>query len=83
MPECRALQWTLSSLRAAAGDNEVFVRRDTNCDDYKLGRVYHIEKVVEEFMVLDVECSFGPGSERNQRKETVVCNSLMAETANG
>ncbi len=42
MPECAARQWTLASLRERAGENQVFVRRNTNQASYRTGRAYNV-----------------------------------------
>ncbi|XP_071955678.1 bifunctional peptidase and arginyl-hydroxylase JMJD5-like [Antedon mediterranea] len=36
--------WTLDSLCTRAGDNVTFVRQNTNCTDYRAGKIYKIRK---------------------------------------
>lgn len=31
-----AREWTLDSLKEKAGNNRVYIRTNTNCDDYKV-----------------------------------------------
>jgi len=40
-----AASWTLNSIKEKAGHRQVFVRRNTNKEEYKLGRRYNIESM--------------------------------------
>lgn len=38
----KACEWTLESLRDRVGESTVHVRKNTQCDDYRLGRKYEV-----------------------------------------
>ena len=39
-----ARKWSLDSLKAKAGDNKVYIRTNTNCDDYKVSIAARLQK---------------------------------------
>jgi len=43
--EWKALNWTLESMKEKAGHNEVFVRRNTAQESYKIGQKYNIQSM--------------------------------------
>lgn len=42
----KALQWNLQNLKEKAGHNEVFVRKNTSQDSYKVGKKYNIQSML-------------------------------------
>ena len=41
----KALQWNLHNMKEKAGHNEVFVRKNTSQDSYKVGKKYNIQSL--------------------------------------
>ncbi|ELU13249.1 hypothetical protein CAPTEDRAFT_186624, partial [Capitella teleta] len=47
-------EWTLDSLEERVGGNEVHVRANTNCEDYRLGRKYNIRQTTFRDYITDI-----------------------------
>lgn len=50
-----AFNWTLDSVKKKAGHRDVFVRRNTDSDDYKLGQKYNIESMKFEEYITNIQ----------------------------